>query len=294
GFNKEQIIYFPVRQEMAKTVDVFKDELKQSPNVITATAGYGLPGDQLAGDGIKLPGKEGDKEYSANLFIVDPDYIKTLGIQLIAGRDFSKDLPTDVEEAFIINETAVKKLGFGTPEKALGQRLNWDKWQTDSLHPVKMGRVIGVVKDFHYKSLHETVNISVLHIYPPVAVKMAVKLKTGDLKNTLAFINDKWNKFSPGFPLDYKFLNENFDLMYKSEDKLRTLLSIFTAMAILVGCMGLFGLAAFNAEQRTKEIGIRKVLGASVLNIAGMLCGKFLKPVLIASLLAFPIAWWAM
>ena len=231
---------------------------------------------------------------STILFIVDPDYIKTLGLQLLYGRDFSKELPTDVEEAFIINETAVKEFGFGTPQNALGQRLNWPKWMPDSLHPVKQGRVIGIVKDFHYSSLHEKVGSLVMIEYPPIKDKMAVKVKAADISNTIAFINNTWNKFSPDYPLEYKFLDESFSQMYKSEDKLSGLLSIFTAMAIFVGCMGLFGLAAFTAEQRTKEIGIRKVLGASVMGILTMLSKTFLKPVLIASLIAFPIAWWAM
>ncbi|HVG41103.1 MAG TPA: FtsX-like permease family protein, partial [Chitinophagaceae bacterium] len=115
-----------------------------------------------------------------------------------------------------------------------------------------------------------------------------------DLPGTINYIKTTWNKFSPEYPLDYKFLDENFAAMYSSEDKLSTLLWIFTAMAIFVGCMGLFGLAAFSAEQRIKEIGIRKVLGASVLNIVTMLSSAFLRPVLIASIIAFPIAWWAM
>ena len=185
-------------------------------------------------------------------------------------------------------------MGFGTPQAALGQALHWNKWVPDSLNPVKKGKVIGVVKDFHVKSLHEKLSTTIMHIYPEVLAKIAVKVKTADLPSTIAFINTTWNKFSPDYPLDYNFLDENFAAMYTAEDKLSTLLWIFTIMAIFVGCMGLFGLAAFSAEQRVKEIGIRKVLGASVLNIVAMLSKTFLKPVFIAFLVAFPIAWWAM
>jgi putative ABC transport system permease protein len=218
-----------------------------------------------------------------------------MGLKLVAGRDFSRQMATDVREGFIINETAVKELGFGTPEKAIGQRLHWDEWvPVDTLDPVKRGQVIGVVKDFHVKSLHEKLSTTILHIYPQVLVKMAVKVKAAELPNTIEYIKTTWNKFSPDYPLDYKFLDENFAAMYSSEDKLSSLLWIFTLMAIFIGCMGLFGLAAFSAEQRIKEIGIRKVLGASVLNITAMLSKTFLKPVFIASLIAFPIAWWAM
>jgi putative ABC transport system permease protein len=215
-------------------------------------------------------------------------------LKMVAGRAFSKEFATDQEEAFIINETAVKQLGFGTPAKALGQRMNWEKWEPDSLNPVKKGKVIGVVKDFHVKSLHEKLSPTVLQIYPPVLEKMAVKVHTTDLASTIAFIRSTWNKFAPEYPFDYKFLDENFAAMYIQEDKLSTLLLLFTGMAIFVGCMGLFGLTAFAAEQRVKEIGIRKVLGASVSSIVTMLCGSFLRPVLIAFIIAFPLSWWLM
>jgi putative ABC transport system permease protein len=295
GFNKEQVVYFQVRGDVEKNLETFKSELKQSPGVVSVTSGYGLPGDQFAGDGITIPTKDGEKEYPANVFIGDPDYIKTLGLRVIAGRDFSRDMSTDVKEAFIINETAVKELGYGTPEKAIGQPMSWEEWApTDSLSPVKKGKVIGVVQDFHYKSLHEKVTTSVIQLYPQITFKVAAKLKTAGIKNTIAYINNVWNKFSPGYPLDYKFMDESYGVMYRSEEKLASLLWIFTVMAIIVGCMGLFGLAAFSAEQRTKEIGIRKVLGASVFNIMGLLSKTFVKLILIASVIAFPVAWWAM
>jgi putative ABC transport system permease protein len=295
GFSKEQVVYFQVRGAVEENLETFKQELKRSPNILSVTSGYGLPGDQYAGDGITVPGREGTKEYGANVFIGDHDYAKTLGLRIVAGRDFSRAMATDEREAFLINETAVKELGFGTPEKAIGQPLHWNEWvPADTANPVKKGKVIGVVQDFHYKSLHEKVTTSVIQIYPPVTFKVAAKLNTADLKNTIAFIQDTWNKFAPGYPLDYKFMDETFGKMYLSEQKLSRLLWIFTIMAILIGCMGLFALAAFSAEQRIKEIGIRKVLGASVVNLTALLAKNFLRLVLIASLLAFPLAWWAM
>ena len=204
-------------------------------------------------------------------------------------------MATDAEEGFLINETAVKEWGFGTPEKAIGQKISWDKWSPkDTLNKVKRGKVIGVVEDFHYKSLHEKVTASVIQIYPQELFAVAIKLKTADIKSTIAYISNVWDKFVPGFPLDYKFMDETYATMYKAETKLSDLLWIFTIMAIVVGCMGLFGLAAFSAEQRTKEIGIRKVLGANVFNIVGLLSKNFLAMVLIASLIAIPVAWWAM
>jgi putative ABC transport system permease protein len=295
GFNNDQVVYFQVRDSIYSSLEAFKSELKRSPNVVSVTSGYGLPGDQYAGDGIKLPTKDGEKDFGAKVFIGDHDYIKTLGLRVIAGRDFSKDMPTDVTSAFIINETAVKEFGFETPEKAIGKDMYWDEWSPlDSTKPVKRGKVIGVVKDFHYTSLHEKLAAAVIQIYPQVTFKVAVKVKDADISNTIAFINDTWKRFVPGYPLDYKFMDETYGTMYKNEQKLASLLWIFTMMAIFVGCMGLFGLAAFSAEQRTKEIGIRKVLGASVLNIMGILSKNFIVLVSVSSLIAFPLAWWAM
>jgi putative ABC transport system permease protein len=294
GFDKEQVIYFSVLDSIGNNADAFKTELLRSPGVISATAGYGLPGDIFAGDGVKIPGKFDNKTIGTSLFVADYDYIRTLGLQLIAGRDFSKDHPTDAESAFIINETAIKEFGFNTPEKALGQKIHWDKWVPDSLHPVKEGRVIGVIKDFHYKSLYEKVNPAVLIIYPPVVAKVAVKVRSANITNTIADIKNTWSEFSPGVPLDYNFLDENFDKMYKSDEKLSGLLWIFTAVAIFVGCMGLFGLVALSAEQRVKEIGIRKVLGASAGNIIALLSKNFIQVIIVSLLIASPIAWWVM
>ena len=297
GFNKEQIIYFQTRGDIDQKLETFKDQIKLSPNVLSVTAGYGLPGDQYAGDGVITFGADGQKDRSANVFLGDHDYVKTLGLRIVAGRDFSKNMATDVREAFLINETAVKEWGYGTPEKALGQPIHWNEWvPQDTANPVKKGKIIGVVKDYHFntRGLHEKVTPSVIQIYPQVVFKAAVKLKTSDIKNTIAHINSVWNKFSPGYPLDYKFMDETYGAMYKEEGKLSDLLWIFTVMAIIVGCMGLFGLAAFSAEQRTKELGIRKVLGANAFNIVGLLSKNFLLLVVIAALIAVPIAWWAM
>jgi len=296
GFDKDQVLYFPVRDSLAtnpKTLETFKNELKQSSSVLSATSGYGLPGDRFAGDGVTIGNEK--KERSANVFIGDYDYVRTLGLRVIAGRDFSRDMATDVSEAFIINQTAVTEWGLGTPQKAVGLPVSWNEWvPQDTLNPVKKGKVIGVIEDFHCKSLHEKVVPCVIQLYPQVAYAVAVKLKAANMQNSITYINGVWNKFVPGYPLDYKFMDESYSVMYKSEEKLADLLWIFTIMAIIVGCLGLFGLAAFSAEQRTKEIGIRKVLGANSFNIVGLLSKNFLALVLIASLIAFPIAWWAM
>ncbi|GAO42757.1 ABC transporter permease [Flavihumibacter petaseus] len=294
GFNKEQVLYFEVRDSLvsnAGLLETFKTKLRQSAGIVSVTSGYGLPGDQFAGDGVKIDGKE----YASNVFIGDEHYVKTLGLRIVAGRDFSRQMQTDVKEAFLINETAVREFGFGTPEKALGRQISWEEWApADTLQPVKKGKVIGVVQDFHYKSLHEKITACAIQLYPQETYTVAAKLKTADISTTIGSISNLWNEFSPGYPLEYKFMDDSYGKMYQHEEKLSKLLWIFAAMAIFVGCMGLFGLAAFSVEQRKKEIGIRKVLGANPLRIAVMISKRFLVLVAVASVLAFPVGWWAM
>lgn len=194
--------------------------------------------------------------------------------------------------------------GYGLPGDAyagetmiipIGKPIHWAEWiPADTLNPVKKGKVIGVVADFHYKSLHEKVTASVIQLYPQVIFKVAVKLKEDNIQETLKQINVLWNQYSPGYPFDYDFMEESFGLMYKSEQKLSSLLWIFAITALVIGCMGLFALTALNAEERTKEIGIRKVLGAGAFQIISLLSGKFLKLILIAAAISMPVAWFAM
>jgi putative ABC transport system permease protein len=295
GFNKEEIMFFPMRGEnMFENYKTFKNELQRLPGVSSVSIGYGFPGDLVAGDRIIVP-REGEQIiHSVTQLLIDHDYVKTLGLELIAGRDFSKEMKTDQDHAFILNETAVKELGFETPEKALGKALHWGEWGATHPDSLKKGRIIGVVKDFHYKSLYDRLEPAVLQIFLDAFWKVAVKMETAGISNTVDRVKEVWNSFSPEYPLEYNFLDDSFDKMYKAEDKLKSLLWIFTGIAIFVGCMGLFGLAAYAAERRTKEIGIRKVLGASVQNIIVLLSQDFVKLVVVALLIASPIAWYFM
>lgn len=292
GFRKEQILFFPMRGEnLKKNYASFKNELLQYPGVKSVSIGYGFPGDMFGDGPMTVKERPELKPTKATQVMVDEDYIKTLGLSLLAGRDFSKGIQSDVS-AFIINETAVKEFGLGTPKDAIGKTLSWPTWRKgDSL---KTGPVIGVVKDFHYKSLHERVEPAVLHIYPPAYSKVAVKLDGGKIESEIAGIKTLWSKFSPEYPIEYNFLDESFDNMYKAEDKLKTLLSFFTAISIFVACLGLLGLAAYAAERRKKELGIRKVLGATVQGLVVLLSKDFIKLVLIALLIASPVAWYFM
>ncbi|MCF2505313.1 ABC transporter permease [Dyadobacter sp. CY107] len=295
GFNKEQIMFFPMRGDnMFKNHESFKEQLTRLPGVSSISIGYGFPGDAVAGDEI-IATHNGEKvTQSATQLMVDHDYVKLLGLQIITGRDFAKEMKTDKDKAFIINETAVKLLGFETPEKAIGQTLSWHPWGATDPDSLKTGNVIGVVKDFNYKSLYDKVELTVLQIFPDAYWKVAVKVKTADINTTVENVQKVWNRFTPDSPIEYKFLDDNFQKMYQAEHKLRSLLWIFTGIAIFIGCLGLFGLSAYTAQQRTKEIGIRKVLGASVSGIVTLLSWNFLKLTLISTVIASPVAWYVM
>lgn len=295
GFNKEQIVFFPMRGDnMFKNNASFKNELLQSPYINNVSIGYGFPGDAVAGDEIIVHNNGEQKAYSATQLMVDYDYIKTLGLEMAAGRDFMKEMQTDKDHAYIINETAVKELGFGSADKALGKTLSWHVWGAKNPDSLKTGTIIGVVKDFNYKSLYDKVEVAVLQIFPDAAWKVAVKLKTANTAAALGAIRSAWNRFTPEYPIEYKFLDENFEQMYVAEDKLQSLLFIFTSIAVFVACLGLFGLATYTAERRRKEIGIRKLLGASVQGVVILLSKDFIKLVVISLIIASPFAWYFM
>jgi putative ABC transport system permease protein len=250
-----------------------------------------VPGGAHAGDGINLPGRA--DQYSINMYLVDHNYIPTMGMQMVAGRNFSEAFGTDEEEAFILNETAVKDLGWGKPADALGREIYWDKWvgktEADTL---KKGRVIGVVKDFHFKSFHQKIEPLVLHIFPAGFNEFVVRIRPENTAATLGFLEQKWAKLAPNWPFDYKFLDDQFAKLYESEQTFGRLFGVFTGLSIFVACLGLFGLASFTAEQRTKEIGIRKVLGATMADLWGLLSKDFLYLVLVAFGVAAPAAWY--
>ncbi|WP_161888030.1 ABC transporter permease [Pontibacter russatus] len=293
GFNKDQIMFFQMRGEnMFENYETFKNELKKGPGIQEVSIGYGFPGDATAGDRVIVPKGGEQVHHGVTLLMVDFDYLGTLDMKVVAGRPFSKEFKTDADQAYIINETAVRELGYGTPEKALGQPLLWPTW--DNQDSLREGKIIGVVQDFHVASLYDKVEPTVLQIYPGANVKVAVKIGSGNLAASIAHVKEVWDKFSPDYPIEYIFMDDNFQKMYEAEDKLKSLLTIFTGIAIFVACMGLFGLAAYAAERRKKEIGIRKVMGAETSSIVALLSRDFLKLVVVAALIAFPLAWYAM
>jgi putative ABC transport system permease protein len=230
---------------------------------------------------------EGHTEiWNANTEFADFEFVKTLGLKIIAGRDFSAQFPTDTTEAVLINKTAAAKLGW-TPQQAIG------KWIENTVVDNEKRRIIGVVDDFYFKSLKQEVNGLVISPAPDRR-QILIRLKPGNLQTGLALIKNAYNKAAPAYPFEYKFLDQQFGELYQRDIRQQTILSVFAGLAIFVACLGLFGLASFTATKRFKEIGVRKVLGSSVRGIVVLLSKDLLKPVLIATCIALPTGYWAM
>ena len=291
GFNREQVILVKDAYVLDKKAETFKQEVLKYPEVVSgAKSGY-LPVASSSRDSESLfpEGKiENDKAVTSQFWTVDNDYIKTFGMEIVDGRDFSKDLLTD-SDAVIINEAAVKLFGFtGNP---IGRKIT--KIRDLTKKETKDYMVIGVVKNFNYESLRQNIGALCMRMGPDNNT-ISFRLKTGNIEQTISNIQRTWKSIAPNEPFTYSFLNEEFDNMYRSEQRSGKIFISFAVLAIFIACLGLFGLATYAAEQRIKEIGIRKVLGATVANIVAMLSGDFLKLVLIAALIAFPVAWWGM
>lgn len=291
GFKKEQVVVIPAKDEsLANRYDAFKTGLLKNPGVLKAAVTERIPGSRSTSDRVFL--REGmDKSQSqiVRYFSIDTDFIPVLEIQLAAGRNFSKDFTTD-KEGLILNEAAVKKFGWQSPEAALGQGI----LIPESATKYTKFTIVGVVKDFHYKSLHQRIEPLILFLDPANVAFVMVKIKTGDIPATLEFLENKFKAFSPAFTYEYYFLDESFDNLYRSEERVQTIFKFFTILAILISCLGLFGLVSFTAERRRKEVGIRKVLGATVANIVLHLSREFVILTLIANLIAWPAAYIAM
>jgi putative ABC transport system permease protein len=218
--------------------------------------------------------------------VADENFVPAYSIKTVAGRNFSKDFTTDTA-AYLINEAAVKALGLKSNEAALGKQFKYGG---------RDGRIVGVINDFHFESLHQ--RILPIVFFMPTGTgnygNLSIKIAGNDVAGALAHIENTWKKFLPEVPYDYSFLDGRFEKLYESENKQGTIFTVFAFIAIFIACLGLLGLSAFAISQRVKEIGIRKVLGANVGNIVGLLSKDFLKLVLIAAIIAFPLAWFAM
>jgi putative ABC transport system permease protein len=284
GFSKEHTVVINTNSD--KNKDAFKQSLSAIPGVISSTLSSHIPGGGSNGAYSQLENKNGEMQKSnVDLYFVDFNYIRQYDLKLAAGRGFSKDFPTDSTQAMVINEAASKILGYNTPQEAIGRRF--EQWG-------KKGQIIGVLKNFHYKSLQQDMSPLVMRYEPWGLPLVSIKLSSNNLPATLKAIGSKWNEAIPNRPFDYYFLDEFFDRQYRAEDHFGNLFFNFAVLAIFISCLGLLGLSSYSTMQRTKEIGIRKVLGANVAGIVNLLSIDFIKLMLIALVIAAPIAWFGM
>lgn len=290
GFNKDQVLLIQGTAALENNVDAFRTEVSKLSGVkMSSFAGY-LPisNSSRSDDSFsKDPVMDSKNAFNMQTWNVDYDYVNTLGMEIIKGRNFSREFGSD-STAIIINESTAKILGYEDP---IGKKV----YSLESMGSSKLvpSTIIGVVRNFHFESLRQTIG--------PLCMRLgynkwetAFKISTANVKPLLAQVESKWRSMAPGMPFQYRFLDESFNSMYRDEQRIGKLAMTFSFLAIFIACLGLFGLATYMAEQRMKEIGVRKVLGASVSDIASMLSKDFLKLVLISSLIAFPIAWYAM
>ncbi|MGH7453272.1 MAG: FtsX-like permease family protein, partial [bacterium] len=286
GFDQDQVIVIRNAGALPNRGEAVRTALAQIPGVKHVAECDGMIGGQNWTNGLRVKGS--NNSHLVNFLSVGYDFIEALGLEMKEGRDFSPEFPADTSDAIILNETAVKQLA--VPEPALGQLIVWSEEQDTTYY----AKVVGVVKDFHFTSLRSEIKPFAFVITPSRTWLFALKMSGQNLRQTLAQIESTWLGLVPGRPFDYYFLDESIDKLYRSEQNFRAIFSTMTLMSLIIACLGLFGLAAFTAEQRTKEIGIRKVLGASVSGLVGLLSKDFVKLVVIANLIACPLAWYTM
>lgn len=284
GYDRTNILHFDKDGSLSKESEGFLAELKNVPGVLkvsTMQENVVQKGLGSSTYGISWPGKSDKALVNFAVRNIDYGLIETLGIGMKAGRSFSKEFGSD-DKGVIFNEAAIAEMGLKNP---VGTKITmWDHEMT----------IIGVVKDFHIMSLHEPIAPVVFRLDPARTSTFMVKVAGTDVRNTISKIEELYHKFNKGFVFQYKFLDEVYQAQYVSEQRVATISKYFAGLAIIISCLGLFGLAAFNAEVRTKEIGIRKVLGATVANVMLLLSKDFIVLIIISMLVAFPVAWWAM
>lgn len=283
GYNRENVIFFNQNGSIYEKKDAFLTEIRRIPGVVSAgSTSHSMMSQNSNTMGLEWRGKNPDEQLLFENFRVDETFQETMGMELVAGRWFSKEFTNDTTK-ILFNEAGIKQLGF-TIEEAIGEKIRlWDEYDLE---------IVGVVKDFHFQSLHNEVDPAFFWMRD--TWRVAVRLEAGKQGETIAQIGEVYSEFAPGFIFDPEFLDKSYERLYNSEKRIGTLSSYFAGFAIVISCLGLFGLAAFTAEKRIKEIGIRKVLGASVTNIVVMLSTDFTKLVFISILFAMPIAYYFM
>lgn len=291
GFAKDQQIIVPLRTGAAKAAyTALKTVLEENSSIASIGGSAYYPGIFNPSDNLVYKdGQTSAEGRRTRMNFVDDNFLQTLNIRPVAGRLFSPEFHSDTNNNIIINEKAVQEYGFGTAQNAINKKL-YNKYQDNT----STFTIIGVVKDFHYEDLHLPVTPYGFFLNTSGFNYMVIHAKPGNMAAVLKTIETSWKKYDTSDPFDYSFLDEDFNKNYKADTRLAAIVSYFTVVAIVISCLGLFGLAAFSAEQRTKEIGVRKVLGASVKTIVSLLSIDFLKLIVASIVVASPIAWWLM
>lgn len=291
GYDRDQVltIQYQSNQPSAK-YDVFRRSLLANPNVQrVATASN--PASNIQGRVIfTVESNTEMKEMGFKPLLIDADYLQTMGMKLVAGRGFSRDIPADTLNSVLINEAAVKRMGWTVP---LGKKIMLGGVQPDPKNNPPTARVVGVVRDFHQQSLYNPIEPLIL-LYRPAMSVTHIKIAAKDVDKTVAFIGAKWQETYPDKLFEYNFLDQDFESAYHADELRGQIFTTFSALTILIACLGLFGLATFTTEQRVKEIGVRKVLGASVWSVVILLSQEFTKLVLLSFPIAIPVAWYSM
>jgi putative ABC transport system permease protein len=282
GYDRENIINVSIHStETRERYETFRNEILRNTKIVDASATSFTPSVERWREGLYFEGRKDSDEHSFFRISGDFNFVELFGLELVAGRTFDRTIPSDLNNAYLVNESAVRAIGW-TPEGALGKVFG------------NRGKVIGVVKDFNFRSLRHDVHPLAINVMPRMFQQISIRIRPDGIPSTISFLESAWSKVNPGFPFEYYFCDTEFDKLYKSDERLQTVFSYFSFLAIFIACLGLFGLSLFTAQRRTKEIGIRKVLGASVAGIIGLLLQGLLKLVLIASLFAWPVAYFAM
>ena len=292
GYDKEHIITMPYYNSINPRYDAFRNDLLQNTGIKNIARSSRIPTGRLLDEqGASAMVGDSMRPVTADIKVVaaDYDFVPTYGVHIVAGRNFSRDYTMDTSN-FILNEAAIKAIGWTSPQDAVGR---------DFTYGGRKGHVVGVMGDFHFESLRQKI-VPIVLVNPPVSANnsgfnnLSIKLAGNNIPATLAIIEKAWRQYLPDVPYQSTFLDENFNKLYESEQRQGTIFTVFACIAIFIACLGLFGLSAFAITQRIKEIGVRKVLGANVSSIVVLLSKEFLKLVLVASLIAFVIAWYAM
>ncbi len=289
GFRQDQmlVIDYGGDAEVNKNIEAVKATLAGNPAVLAITASRAVPGQFFPNAHTVIASRSGEMvSFGPGLYEIDVDFLPAYEMKMAAGRAYSRDFPADLEQSMVINEAAAKQWGYADPKEIIGK--NFEQWG-------RKGTVIGVVKDFNYQSLHKKVEPLALRMAPSEMLsRLSVRIKTAQLSKTISELEHTWNALEPQRPFKYSFLDQAFNEQYLKDVRFGEIFAAFGTLTILIACLGLFGLATFSTEKRLKEIGIRKVLGASITSIVGLLSGDFIKLVLVAILIATPLGWWGM